>query len=202
MPKLKNDTISILSLDLETMGLMSNAAIVSVGIYHVASIKYDNTRIKVAEPSFYEVCNLKQQEMRGATIDSSTLDWWSKQPDEVREALVASQIADIDNTAVVGKFREYVKSLPGSPVWVVQGSDFDIPIIKNFLGLYAEKLPGFYRHKICLRTLLMTNPVGNVRNEMMHNALSDAKAQANRFSLISPQSKELLVKTLFTSAGY
>jgi DNA polymerase III epsilon subunit-like protein len=202
MTKLKNNTISLISLDIETTGLQSNSAVVSIGAYHIASIKHNRERSTTPEPEFYAVCNVSEQARKGAYMDSGTISWWATQSEEIRQALDKATQDDIDNSSVTMSFLSYIKDLPGSPVWVVQAADFDIPIINSFLIQSGSVLPGFYRHKICLRTLLMTNPVANVKNDMFHNALSDAKAQAKRFAQISSQSKELLVDYLFTSAGY
>jgi 3' exoribonuclease, RNase T-like len=202
MYKLKNDTISLISLDIETTGLVSNAATVSIGAYHIASIKHNRERVTARLPEFYAVCNVPSQVRNGAYIDSGTMDWWNKQPKEIVATLEEALTDDIINNVVVNSFLQYVEELPGAPVWVVQGADFDIPIISSFLRQRGTRLPGHYRHKICLRTLLMTNPVADVKNDMGHNALADAKAQAKRFAQISPRSKELLVDYLFTSAGY
>lgn len=202
MPKLKNDTISLISLDIETTGITSNAATVSIGAYHIASIKYNRERAIASTPEFYAICNTQDQAINGAYLDSATMGWWAKQPNNILQVLEESKRRNINNADVVRLFLSYVKDLPGSPVWVVQGADFDIPIINSFLRMYGSSLPGFYRHKICLRTLFMTNPVGDIKNDQCHNALADAKAQAKRFALISPQSKTLLIDYLFSSAGY
>jgi hypothetical protein len=203
MYKLKNDTISLISLDIETTGLCSDAATVSIGAYHIASIRYNRERVTARSPEFYAVCNVPAQVRNGAYMDSGTMDWWNKQPKEI-VATLEEALTDyiINNGVVVNSFLQYVEELPGAPVWVVQGADFDIPIISSFLRQRGTRLPGYYRHKICLRTMLMTNPVADVNNDMAHNALADAKAQAKRFAQISPRSKALLVDYLFTSAGY
>jgi hypothetical protein len=206
MTKLKNDTISLISLDIETTGLQSNSATVSIGAYHIASIKHNRERVDATSSEFYVICNVADQLENGAFKDPETIKWWKQQPRDVLSAFEQSISYDIEdsfmNPIIVDRFLAWCNDLPGSPVWVVQGADFDIPIINSFLQMYGSSLPGFHRHKICLRTLLMTNPVGKVKNDQYHNALADAKAQAKRFVQISPQSKELLVDYLFTSAGY
>jgi hypothetical protein len=207
MYKLKNDAISLISLDIETLGLCSTAATVSIGAYHIVSIKHNRDRLTAdASPEFYEVCNARNQISKGAFSDPSTIKWWSTQNNLVRSTLEQSMFYDAEdseiNFDVVTRFSNWCKDLPGAPVWIVQGADFDIPIINSFLRMYGSSLPGFFRHKICLRTMLMTNPVPDISNSLAHNALSDAKTQAQRFTRISQQSKDLLVDTLFKSAGY
>jgi exodeoxyribonuclease VIII len=202
MYNLKNNMLSLISLDLETLATTPDAAVVSLGAVEVATIGVDGSRHPRSSVQFYSVFNIHEQGERGARMQESTVLWWNKQPDEVRQALTEAQETNEFVVRGANNFLAWVDALPGSPVWVVQGADFDIPILQMFLARVGLTLPGYYRHKICLRTLSFTNKMyAGPNTGVAHNALDDAISQGKRFASLKSEAKNILIESLFAAAG-
>lgn len=210
---IKNDTISMVSLDVETLSVSPQAAVVSIALVHIASIKRMSAgTFKKMEGNIlplYMVANAWSQVLDGAVETESCKAWWRRQPKVVQQvmeksyATIPQEDGQAINKEVASEIHRWSDSLPGSPVWVVQGADFDLPIVNNFLDRAGQKpLPGHYRHKVCLRTLSFTAQMSSTYSENPHNALADAESQKERFQSLVPEVKKALVNSLFTAAGY
>lgn len=164
-------------LDLETMGVDYNAAIVSIG-----AVKFDpmgdigmlgvpgDTEYK----HFHRTVLLKSLSDAEFKFDGSTVHFWLEQNDEARLALLAdAQPLD----TVLSAFWEWYG--PTSvPTWG-NGAGFDNVILRNaYTKLYGVNPFKFY-HDRCFRTMKSLFPdVPYVKPAIAHHALSDAEAQA------------------------
>ena len=161
-------------IDLETMGLGTKPAIVSIGAVMV--------NIKTGEfvDQFY-LDGLLESSVNdlGLEMWPSTVVWWSQQTEAARKAL---QPSDTTINSALGQLR----------IWFLHWSsvcDFSLPIWSN--GATADivwlnsaykaakiALPWSYRDERCYRTLKNLYPeIAGDDQLVAHNALEDAKWQ-------------------------
>lgn len=154
-------------VDLETLSTNPTAQILSIG-----AVKFTENGI---QDEFY--INLKIKE--GAEwfdLDKETLKWWNTQNPEVIHQAIENSVPYQDGFK---KFLEWYGNY-SLPIWS-NGADFDIPILKHHCRTFGEVVPWHYRDIKCYRTV--TSLLGDLlpieRTGNAHNALDDAKSQAN-----------------------
>lgn len=163
-----------ISLDLETLGTGSNAAIVSIGAveFHAHGVGR----------AFHQNVTFTSAVAHGF-VDGDTIRWWLGQSDAARQSLVSGSAQDLPE--VLYGLNEWVQAMtPNGDVrlWG-NGASFDCVVLEN-----AYKRAGIdpfftFRQHRDLRTLLSLVPE-NSRKLMWasptvaHDALSDATAQA------------------------
>lgn len=125
-----------IALDIETLSTHNDAAIISIAakVFDFSGKPLPNDKPK---KKFCIIINASSCAMHGMHFDMDTVNWWSQQTDEAKAphvclalphsvtisaALIALKIfiEDIRTTSPTGKIL----------VWC-QGTDFDIPILKN-----------------------------------------------------------------------
>lgn len=157
-------------IDLETMGLQPNAAIVSIGATH-----FDKSGVI---DRFYTPVGLQSCTDIGLTTDRSTESWWAAQSPEARAAW------DVPNPPSIGD------ALSGFNKWLAKhstisttcpwgnGADFDLVVLKSaYEALHADPPWKFWNHH-CFRTV--KNLLGKSmqpRKGTHHHALDDAVHQ-------------------------
>ena len=155
-------------LDLETMGTLNNAAIVSIG-----AVYFDNDGASLNN-KFYTNIELSTAVDMGGVIDANTVMWWMKQSDAARTAL---QDSPMEINLALLEFQKFVE--PDTRVWG-NGSDFDNVILRNTYQRSGLITPWWYINNRCYRTI--KNEFGSnipyVRFGSAHNALDDAISQA------------------------
>jgi 3' exoribonuclease, RNase T-like len=157
-------------IDLETMGLEPNAAIISIGAVH-----FDKTTLY---SEFYTPVSLKSCMDLGLTTTQSTVDWWQKQSVEAR---MAWQIEDAPGLMEsLTQFNGWLRGI-GSEKEICpwgNGADFDLTILGSaHRALQVDPPWEFYNHH-CFRTMKNMFRVANFpRQGTHHNALDDAKHQ-------------------------
>lgn len=158
-------------IDLETMGLRPDAAIVSIGAVH-----FDKTTIL---SEFYTPVSLKSCIDAGLTTDQSTIDWWMKQSVEARMAWQTDDAPSLydalsNYTAWLRKIGTDKEICPWG-----NGSDFDnVLMVSAHRALHVEPYWKYWNHH-CFRTMKNMFEVANMpRQGTHHNALDDAKHQA------------------------
>ena len=170
-------------LDLETMGVGPNAAIVAIGaVEFVLPVKESMAtvgRIGEITREFYRTVDLQSSVDAGGVIDPSTVMWWLEQSDEARAELTRE--AGRENIAgALQLFREWLGGRD-CLIWG-NGASFDNVI----LGSAYTKLSGIdfvpwkFRNNRCYRTVKALNkhiPADEVGG-VAHNAVDDAKYQA------------------------
>lgn len=157
-------------VDLETMGLRPNAAIVSIGATH-----FDQFNIV---DRFYTAVNLKSCLDVGLTTDQSTVDWWAQQSPEARAAWDVEGAPElVDALVAFGAWLRQHSSEQSMCMWG-NGSDFDLVLLVSaYRALEAETPWKFWNHH-CFRTF--KNLFGDgvtVRKGTHHHALDDAVYQ-------------------------
>lgn len=159
-------------IDLETMGVTPQAPIVSVG-----AIMFDPNLKKLGRrnsgETFYAELDWEWQDRKPC---QSTVDWWSKQSQEARDALGGED--DLED--VLHGLSAWIPK--GAKVWG-NGSIFDIAMLEDAFRQHNIDIPwDFWNVRDCRTVVDMfeTNRggFGESRRGNNHNALDDATNQA------------------------
>jgi hypothetical protein len=152
-------------LDLETLSTRPDSVILTFGAIKFNPFLPDSE----IENGIYIKPNVDEQISLQRHVDQGTLDWWSKQPAEIREEARISldQFTNELNKFVVGANR----------IWA-QGPTFDIVILENLYRQLGKPVPWPYYVVRDSRTLLKALNGDRSKNTMLHNALADCVSQA------------------------
>lgn len=167
------------SLDLETGGTGTNAALRAIG-----AVKFD---IRTGEilSRFYVNVDIEDHVRRGGIADERTLEWWSQQSVESQLALL------VDPKSVETALAAFTNWMPnGAPLWG-NGSNFDNRVLREAYSLLGMYCPWHWIADRDIRTLVVTNQTLGLKRPDIprvgthHNAVDDAEFQANLvFALI------------------
>jgi 3' exoribonuclease, RNase T-like len=159
-----------LMVDLETMGLRPDAAIVSIG-----AVMFDANELG---PEFYTPVCLEDCKRLGLTTDQSTVDWWAKQSEDARAAWSDEHAPML--LEVMSAFTQFVRQEGGPDVLVWgNGAAFDPVLLESAYRVLDADPPWKFYNVRCFRT--MKNVYSNFpvpRQGTHHHALDDAKHQA------------------------
>ena len=161
-------------IDIETLSTKPTSAIVAIG-----AVQFDRETGDFKK-EFYELISLKSAIQYGQ-VDGSTIKFWLQQPDEARLELTKS------SQPLPETLEKLKKWLPRNPsnMWA-NGPSFDLVILETAYGRCKINTPwGFWDHR-CFRTIKDIGQEMGVKYEksvssddVLHNALDDAKRQAN-----------------------
>lgn len=188
-------------LDLETFGNASDSVIVAIG-----AVRFSKDGI--SDDSFYVNVDPTDCQGYGLTISASTVLWWLEQSEEAREAITKPKKAYLKD-ALAG-FSHWMKCIGDDDgtggtnynsksikVWG-NGSDFDNKLLATAyekIG-WGNSIPWNFRNNRCYRTVKNLYPsIKMKRSGDHHNALDDAKSQANHLLNMLPLQ---IKKELFT----
>lgn len=161
-----------LMLDLETVGVSNDSAILSIG-----AVLF--TREGEIISKYYEPIDLESSVHWGGKIDASTFLWWMKQSEEARKTVSKGgnpicEVLDDFNTWLFNWSTVVVKDIK---IWG-NGATFDIVILKGAFERCSIPWKFSFWNERCFRTLLAENPgIKRVKPKLAHHALSDAEAQ-------------------------
>ena len=163
-------------LDIETMSVRSNAAIVAIG-----AVKFDPCGEPgvTGDPSnpeykdFYFSIDLQSSIDLGLRVDGSTVHWWMQQSAAARDRLKDGiHIQHVLNELAIWFGA---KSLP---TWG-NGAAFDCVVLRNAYLATGVYPPWRYTDERCYRTLRAVLPETDyLPPTLAHDALEDARAQA------------------------
>jgi hypothetical protein len=167
-------------LDLETLSIKHNAAIISIG-----AVKFDpaDSIGQLGDPNnpeykpfhmtidmFDVVTNHKFH------VDGQTVKWWMG--DNVSNEARAAVLLDAQPLEVVLQAFWQWYGPESIPTWG-NGANFDNAILRNAYEEVAGVCPFKFYHDRCFRTMKAMFPgVVYVKPTLAHHALSDAEAQA------------------------
>jgi exodeoxyribonuclease VIII len=155
-------------LDLETLGVRPGCKILSVGavVFGPAGLGAE----------FYSEIDVETQPQ--LTTDPDTFAWWQKQAPAARDRLFSREGKEALSTASVCFEGWLARVAPDALVWG-NGADFDNVILSAAYTAQGLKQPWGPWNGRCYRTLKALRPdVKLVRSGTHHNALDDAKSQA------------------------
>lgn len=162
-------------VDLETMGLGNEAAIIAIG-----AAEFDLTGVR---RNFYKVVDLKSSVDEGMEMDVETILWWLQQSEEAR--MVFSDEAKISLYDALSEFAQWL--LGGEdPTKLIHiwgnGAKFDNVILSSAYKLIDMHQPWSYKGDMCYRTVKNMFPhikAGDPGDLIKHHALDDANYQVD-----------------------
>lgn len=175
-----------LQIDLETMGLPPDGAIVSIG-----ACFFDIEKCEIG-PTFNRTINLATAVRDGGTINPGTLVWWLGQSQKARDAIRFSG-EDIRTTLVdfAAFIAEHSRVQDVRP-WG-NGSSFDLTLLNSAYLRAGIKTPWSPFRERCFRTVRNMYPQveynTDAKGEGAHNALADAIFQAQHLFAIKNRNR-------------
>jgi len=154
-------------LDLETMGVNNNAAIIAIG-----AVVFDLEK-GILGKSFYYTVDLQSSVDAGGVIDPSTVLWWMGQSNEA-----GAEFERPGNSIqlVLNLFSAWVPA--GSNMWG-NGATADNVWLRSAYERLGLTVPWHYRNDRCFRTVKAMHPPIELEDKgVKHNALADARWQA------------------------
>ena len=156
-------------IDLETLDKKPTSVIVSVGI---CAFDIDGIHDKK-----YFILDCEEQMEKGRTISFDTLEWWFRQSKEVTDAAFNQP-----DKLPIKKFLEqlgYFCAKNNIKKMYAQGTDFDLPMIRDLHDQYNHELPYDYWLARDTRTVYeFMKSEKPPRTGVHHNAMDDAIYQA------------------------
>jgi 3' exoribonuclease, RNase T-like len=176
-------------IDIETMGTAPGCPILSV-----AALLFDSRApLTGDESAFHFHVDLGEEIAAGAVPSASTILWWMTQAQGARDALLAGQDRSASMAQVIHDLQVWVGAHYGSDpvVWCLPAG-FDFPLLRAAAVRAGVELPWNHWDERCLRTLAKEYP-GAIRPkpELAHDALSDARAQAQWLVNIRAEQRRL-----------
>lgn len=161
-------------LDLETMGLTPDAAIVAIG-----AVEFDITTKSLGR-KFYAAVDLESSVTNGGVMDPSTVMWWVQQGVAARAAL---SMDTVPLPVALGYFSKWIREGEGEEPYQVKvwgnGAAFDNVVLASAYRNTGLRQPQKFWNDRCYRTVKAQYPdVPMVRDGTHHNALDDAVSQA------------------------
>lgn len=167
--ELKNDPLKLM-VDIETLGLDHNAAIVQISaapFTFEAGVQEDNVFDAKIDIACY-----KKPAYKNFDIDMNTLKWWMKQSNS---ATVFDGKKELDTA--IAEFADYVKTFPESTTIWCQGLSFDIPKLSFACKEFGVTVPWKFWNERCSRAFLAMAPDIGPSRRASHDALQDVKDQ-------------------------
>lgn len=144
--------------DMETLEDMKKIDLLGVPAYD--ALRKGNTAD--SEDFFYKVVNATTCALEGMSFDEDTMKFWSEASREAKAALSSYEAVSIVSALhFLEHYLERLKETSGGGELVIwtQGTDFDIPILKNafsrVLGVTPDQLPWKYRNVRDARTYII-----------------------------------------------
>lgn len=135
------------TFDLETASLSSTAAIIQIGA--VAWNRFEEKSERLFEDA-YEVSfgvDLRSAMMSGFDIDPETCKWWSNRDAALKNSILSEHVEHIKDVLLSFKaWLEEVRSTSSAEsicLWA-QGSDFDVPVLRNAFETFDIEFPVNY----------------------------------------------------------
>lgn len=164
-------------VDLETLGTVADAAILSIG-----AVRFDLDSEKIGDKGFYASISVDSNLQAKRRIQEDTLIWWLKQPLEAQSVFHESK-------QTLGVALEDFADWLGDDdchMWS-NGADFDLPMLSHAFTSLGMETPWKFWNSNCFRTYKKLPGAKQIRAAALgvkHNALSDAYQQAQTLQMI------------------
>lgn len=174
-------------IDLETMGLPPDGAIVSIG-----ACFFDLDRLEIG-PTFKRTINLATAMRDGGTINPGTLMWWLQQSQPARDSI---SFNTYDIRQVLQEFAEFIAE--HSRVQDVRpwgnSISFDLTLLNGAYLRAGMKTPWSPFRERCFRTVRAMYPSveynTDEKGDGAHDALTDAIFQAKHLFKIKTRNRD------------
>jgi hypothetical protein len=173
-------------IDLETLSTRPDAALLSIG-----AVRFDETGVASTEEHGHDWQMYAVLEAPTGHVDVDTVRWWLQQSEPARAA-VATEIAHFwPERQVLQDFKDFFERVPESLLWCWPSVADEVWLRSCYLrNGYGERgaaanrtLPWTHRQVRCARTVAQLLCLGKAPCSDEHNALADARAQAEQTSL-------------------
>ena len=163
-------------LDLETLSTRPDATILTFG-----ACKFNPyTQHDIVDGIYFRV-NVDEQTELGRHVDDNTIEWWSKQAEDVYSEAFNSE----DRISLEQFSQELNRFVVGADNIWAQGPVFDIVILENLYRQLGLPTPWQFWQIRDSRTLLSTLGDPREKNKAgLHNALEDAVSQAQAVQFV------------------
>lgn len=166
-------------IDLETLSTNPNAVILTVG-----GIKFDPYNDTEPSQGMYFRVDVDSQTGMDRHVMQDTLDWWGRQPEDIRE----EALGDNDRIDLDSMVKEINKWSVGVDVFWCQGPLFDYAILQDIYKQLGHPVPWQYWQIRDSRTLFSLVPKDpNEKRDAAHNALADCYFQAKKVQQVYRQ---------------
>lgn len=168
-------------LDLETMGLKQDAAIIEIGMVIFNHTGLDGSAEILGQWS--SAIRLESSMRHGGTTDAGTIEWWmDTDRTEARDNWITSEKISLPNalSLVAIKIRDYSIIEPKPLIWG-NGVNFDNAILKSAYERLEVAVPWGYRQEADFRTLKLLYKDAVPEPAFVgtpHIALDDARHEA------------------------
>lgn len=169
--------------DTETMGLKTNAVIVSMGVTIFDDTKVDSFQT-LLERGINIYFDRTVQQQAGRAIEPGTLDFWRKQGAMAERELNQPGVQPISAIAELDRYLSTFDLSRKHLKWFCRGPQFDIAKLEDLFAQFKLDAPWHYRKPRCSRSWLdafgVDDDVRLQRPEGMipHNSLHDAAFEA------------------------
>ena len=166
-------------LDLETLSTRPDATILTFG-----ACKFNPYAQEDITQGIYFRVNVDEQIALGRHVDDNTIEWWSKQAEDVyAEAFDPNDRISLEEFA-----KELNRFIVGCDNIWAQGPVFDIVILENLYRQMGLPCPWQFWQIRDSRTLLSSLGDPREKNKAgLHNALEDAVSQAQAVQYVFKQ---------------
>lgn len=160
----------LIMLDIETLDVAPTAQLLQIGAVNILKPHFD----------FEVSISIASQQDYFATVSLDTVDFWQGLPEEVKQRVLYGQ------THVQDALRVLACWLPRNARLFCYGAAFDFPILHHHYHMNGLEVPWNYRDLRCFRTIYAQHKehFAKAKAEIEHDALSDARAQAQVFRAI------------------
>lgn len=182
-------------VDLETWSTSPNAVITSLGAVKF-NLNPDNSGGTIIDEFYYRIDPQSCIDV-GLEMSVDTILWWMKQPNDARAEF---QKPTWNVKDVLALFSSWLADDSINIDLWGNGSDFDNVLLANAYRICGRELPWRYFNNRCYRTLKNLYPTvpSMVNLGVKHNALDDAKSQANHLINILCHINKLTVPTVIS----
>ena len=163
----------LIMIDLETMDTVATAEVLQIGAVNILK----------PHQTFVAAIDRITQQNYFTTVSNSTVDFWARQPAEVRQQVL------FGNWNIREALRRLANWIPKDARVFGYGSVMDIAILEYHYKANDIKIPWSYRNVRCFRTIYEQAKrempsLEKAQPLIPHNALEDAIAQAITFRQI------------------
>lgn len=140
-------------IDLETLSLQPNAAIIEIAAKEFNPVK----EIEVPNNTFHEFVDSTSCAMHGMDFDKATIEWWSQQELPLKKHF-DTFISDYPIGYALNELTDYLHATApdGDMMLWSQGADFDIAILRSaYRNVLGKELPVKYRNVRDARTYFL-----------------------------------------------